>query len=160
MPTTTSPARQSALTDLFTTALEGGIGYWSLASGYRWDCAWEDQGVWLLPCEPEDSDHWRECAAKFKIGTRVDEVAGEPVVALRLTPAMMGTGLGRLTKACPGRQTNCGDSFVKLSRTLGTEDQSDYDAGDADVICQFALGFFDVYVGRGEMNGRTMETYG
>lgn len=159
--TATSPARQEALTDLFTTALEGGIGYWSFAAEYKWDAPYEDRGVWLMPCEAEDSDDWRAAAAKFKLATREATVYDEPVVALRLTPAMMGTGLGRLTKACPGRRTNCGDTFVKLARTLGTDNQCDYDAGDADVIAQFALGMYAVYNAPGQpLDGTTMETYG
>ena len=32
-----SPERIQFLTDVFTTALEGGIGYWSECSYYRWE---------------------------------------------------------------------------------------------------------------------------
>lgn len=140
--TETLTEKQVALVDLFSTAIEGGVNYWASVSGYRWSerFAWADKGADLTETEYEDGE------------TR------------RLTPALMLTGLNRVAKLCPGRRTNCGDTFAKLARTLGTDDQSDYDAGDADVIAQFGLGMYATYESRrgadDPMHGKVMETYG
>ena len=37
MTRTRTPARNSFLADIITTAVEGGIGYWSIALEYRWN---------------------------------------------------------------------------------------------------------------------------
>lgn len=144
--------RQENLTDLFTTALEGGIGYWSVAYAYKHTCPYADRYALLAPCEDDDLDMWRES------GVRIQTHAvgpGQTVEVAVLTPAKMGTGLWKLAKACPQRRTSSGVTFATLSRHLGSDDFDDYDAGDADVIAQFALGLVTVHD-----DGHTTEIYG
>jgi hypothetical protein len=145
--------RQQNLTDLFTTALEGGIGYWSLAYAYRWDCPWEARHALLAPCADGDTaEDWRTIGVTMKTHAIGPDETVEVAV---LTPAMMGTGLAKLAKASPDRRTACGTTFGALSRLIGSDDFPDYDAGDADTIAQWALGLTSTWA-----DGRRVEIYG
>jgi hypothetical protein len=133
MSNVTDTARQQNLTDLFTTAIEGGINYWGSVSEYHWDRAWGERYAVVHDLEGDDL----------------------PEGGKRLTPEMMGTGLAKLATASPQRRTACGTTFAALSRRLGSDDFPDFDATDADTIAQWALGLTSVWA-----DGRRVELFG
>ena len=111
-------SRQRNLTDLFVTAVEGGINYWSRVGGYVWDAPYAKRGVTVY--EFGDSD--------------------VPTAEYRLTPALMGKGLSLWAKNRPTALTQCGASVLGMAKTIGRADfDADYDAIDADIIAQYAL---------------------
>lgn len=141
--TTTLTPREQDLTYLFTTALEGGIGFFSYALNYTWDAPFAEQGADLVPEDPSEAEDWAEIFKAAGIEYRMEEVVTwsgtYTLPCVRLTTAMMGTGLGRLSKDNPRRRTQCGSTFLALSMSLG-KDCEDYDSIDASIIAQFALG--------------------
>jgi hypothetical protein len=108
--------KQQNLTSLFVTAIEGGVNYWARVIEYRWDAPYAERYAVLVDREDEDGTEYR------------------------LTPDMMGTGLGRVAKAWPKHTNECGLGWVKAARSVTTADiGGDFDATDADIVCQFAL---------------------
>jgi hypothetical protein len=123
-----NPVRQQNLTDLFTTACEGGIQYWATVEHYR----------------RSDGDF---AANRARI---VDHVArdedGQPEEACRhlLTAELIGVALRRVAALpaetfalTPGWKQH----LTKLHFAAGKPyfDDLDYDATDADVIAQVAV---------------------
>jgi hypothetical protein len=121
---TPAPARQ-ALLDVFVTALEGGIGYWSVCRRYRW----------ALPDGEEDLDGFHAVIEETESGDDVPPVH-------RIDAAVILRGLQRL--AAPG------DGYrdvraVARAILAGDEDATcDCDAEVADCIVQ--AGLFDEVV--------------
>lgn len=59
-PTKTPSATDQMYFDLFTTALEGGIGYWSQCSKYRWSNEDGSEDVRGFIAVIHDADEWDE----------------------------------------------------------------------------------------------------
>jgi hypothetical protein len=111
--------------DLFTTALEGGIGYWSSADSYHWandDDSEDVIGFYAVIVDREADD-------------------GKP---LRLDRDVMARGY-RLATSSEWRN-RIGWSCDKPPVVITADTDWDYDAGDADVIAQLGL-FGDVIYG-------------
>lgn len=137
---TLDSTREQAYFDIFSTALEGGIGYWSRCKTYHWT---NDQGM------TEDLAGYH---AEIYDVERVIEEGPLPTGA---------TGAGRLqderyalyridraaiTKGITAFARKFGDSgrdsyFARAARNLGQErwDHLDYDASIADAIVQLGL---------------------
>lgn len=113
------------LRDWFTTAFEGGIGYWARAETYRWDVAdpAEVQAV-IVPADAEDDEFERTTVtlATIKDGL-VKIAAGETTAPHRLV------GLCTVILREIGRGT----------RWLDLDEASDFDADDADAVVQIAV---------------------
>lgn len=113
-----SAERVQFLSDVMTTAVEGGINYWAAVSEYRWDLdKYTPEQVGVTVYDQEDDD-WPE------EGRRVDL-------------DVIARGIGVLKKA-----GGCGDpdywkQFLLADRTNGED--GDYDAGMADCILQAGL---------------------
>ncbi len=106
--------RERNLTDLFVTAIEGGVNYWARVTEYRWNRPYGERYAVLV--DMEDGTEYR------------------------LTPADMAKGLRRWHKAMPTRKTACGVALAKLVRTMNGEDFGfGFDAIDADCVAQYAL---------------------
>lgn len=110
--------------DLFTTALEGGIGYWSVCSEYHWcnEDGTEDLRGFFAIIEdsedmPEDPDDY-EC---------------NPIRIDRST-MVMGYELARTDW-----RDRISWSCDKPPFIPSADNDWDYDAGDADVIVQLGL---------------------
>lgn len=110
---------------LFTTALEGGIGYWSAASSYHWSRGDDDDllGFYADIEDMEDGD------ALYRISRNTMRRGYELAIS-----ANWCDRLNWSTESPPS-----------LLDTEGIEDW-DYDAGDADMIVQLGL-FGDVRYG-------------
>ena len=117
----TSP-RDQLLFDIFTTALEGGIGYWSQASAYHWQST-DDAGSY----NGDDVQGFYAVVREYDEDTdlRIDRA----VVAKGYTLATSGTWLGRIAWS----------SSEKPPLVITTDTDWDFDAGDADVIVQLGL---------------------
>ena len=114
--TLTCDVSKDALHGLFTTALEGGIGYWSVCTQYRWS----------LPDGEDDLDGFF---------ATVEETETDDAPTHRIDAACILRGL--LFFAQPGK----GYGHVRrVARAvlMGDEDV-DYDAEDADCIVQAGL---------------------
>jgi hypothetical protein len=116
--------RDQALADVFTTALEGGIGYWSQCSRYAWsvDGTLEGQARDFVAVitETEDED--------------------QPVHIIDRTVIARG-----IRKAY--EHGNWADYHATALRMLnfGRYDEADYDSDTADLIVQFGLFGEQVY---------------
>jgi hypothetical protein len=113
-----SEARTEFLTDMLTTAVEGGIQYWAQVVSYRWDCPAAARHVTIIEHENTDQDD-------------------PPKITVTLD--MIASALGRFMRDEDGCRfvESAGDGQVKLAnRTNG--DDGDVDAGDADCILQIA----------------------
>jgi hypothetical protein len=116
---TPAPVRQ-ALLDVFVTALEGGIGYWSVCRRYRW----------ALPDGEEDLDGFHAVIEETESGDDVPPVH-------RIDAAVILRGL--LLLAAPGEGYS---HFRAVARALlAGDDEVDYDAEVADAVVQ--AGLFD-----------------
>jgi len=122
MSDTTAPtALDQLLLDLFTTALEGGINYWSVCSFYRW---------WSLDAEPLTESDYRDFYAD--IVSEDEDWEG----TLRIDRNVLRKGYGLATG--PWRN-KLAWSTDKPPVVVGPETDWDYDAGDADMIVQLGL---------------------
>ena len=114
--TLTCNVDKQTLHGLFTTALEGGIGYWSVASAYHW----------RLPNGEDDLDGFyadvEETEVRDPVAHRID--ADTILCGLRYF-AQPGDGYRRVRA-------------VARAILLG-DDEVDYDADDADAIVQAGL---------------------
>jgi hypothetical protein len=107
--------RDQLYADLFTTALEGGIGYWSTCSNYRWtkdDGTPDVTGFEAVIIEDEEYEHHGINRSTISRGYRL--ATGEWRDRLRWS-----------TEPPP--------------RFITEEVDWDYDAGDADMIVQLGL---------------------
>jgi hypothetical protein len=124
--------KNQLLFDLFTTALEGGIGYWSECDDYKWEAAVNDR---------------RELVAADAYHAKIREIDYD---ADRETPytinhEVMRVGFSRATT--PPWRDRIGWSSGEKPPLVVTDDTDwDFDAGDADCIVQLGL-FNDVRYG-------------
>lgn len=116
--TTEHTTRDQYMLDIFTTALEGGIGYWSVAKSYHWSKDGQDdhQGFRAEIVETDDDGD--------ETGTHV------------IDRAVIVKGYG-LAAGKYRRLVNWSTEAPPLVITSDTD--WDYDAGDADVIVQLGL---------------------
>jgi hypothetical protein len=112
------------LFDIFVTALEGGIGYWSVCSDYHWQ---NEDGT-------EDLDG-------FYATIQVHD--DEEVDEYRVDADVLRTGLLRCLQGNVERvkylSKNVRVLAILMSLDVPFTDYIDYDAGDADQIVQCAL---------------------
>jgi hypothetical protein len=124
-PTTlATTAREQALNDLFTTALEGGIGYWSACSVYRWSI---------------DVDGRQEQARDFV--AVVTDIEDEDAPEFVIDRDVMRRGAQRLYRHLIGLGDEANRYHLRAMRDFnsGKWDEFDYDAETADMIVQFGL---------------------
>jgi len=126
-PLPTKPAttrRAQAIGDLFTTALEGGIGYWSTCSVYRWSV---------------DVDGRQEQAEDFiaVITETEDEDEPEHVIDYHV----VRRGANRLYKHLIDLGDSANQYHLRAMRDLarGNWDDLDFDADTADMAVQLGL---------------------
>jgi hypothetical protein len=113
-------ARDKALGDIFTTALEGGIGYWSACSVYRWSV-----------------DGTLDGAARDFIAV-VQDAEDEDGTEYVIDRAVIAKGLDRAyTRRAKGHSDYHAQALKALH--FGRYDEADYDADTADLIVQFGL---------------------
>jgi hypothetical protein len=123
-----SAEREQFLSDVMTTAVEGGINYWASVSDYRWDAPFDQQGVTVY-------DH------------SGDEL---PPEGKRVTPEDIASAISKMRANKDGlfawahRSESYWVQFWLADRTNGED--GDYDAGIADCILQVAV-FGDVIFG-------------
>lgn len=111
----TKTAREEFLDDIIITAIEGGIGYWSVCHKYEWDGKPE---VTAVIQEFDESD---------------GEVTG-PKITLNRDLIIKG-----INKVLAG-ESGVADRMVKLiAGANATNDGGDIDADGADVIVQAAI---------------------
>ena len=107
--TTRSAARVEFLTDVYTTALEGGIGYWAECSEYQWSTI--QRAV-------------------------IHDTAADDDRAHVITLDTIARGLAAITT---GRITLSDGHRHRITTADRTNDAADLDANDADLIVQAAL---------------------
>lgn len=116
-------------TDILTTAVEGGIGYWSAASSYDWDCAVEDRGVTLVIDDVS--------ADEVVIPTITSDV---DTVTVRLTLRDIDRGVKKVIGgAVPKTYSSLVENALTLRDTCPDNGLGDIDADVADIIVQVAL---------------------
>jgi hypothetical protein len=119
-----SDERNQFLTDVLTTAVEGGINYWAAVSGYQWDVPLGQAHVDVWETEETDDDygtHWPDTYFPHRV--TVDTIA---------------KGIGILVAERKGHSpASYWHQFVLANRTNGEE--GDYDAGIADDILQAGI---------------------
>lgn len=131
------------LIDLFNTALEGGIGYWSKCDVYHWinDDDSEDLTGFHALIVPVENDTWDDELGlndgSMPTGSEVVVVDAEGRV--RIDGSTMLKGIQRALAA--GMFTE-----ILVPWGLGDRDNVDYDADVADVIVQMGL-FAEVVYG-------------
>jgi len=116
--------REKALNDVFTTALEGGIGYWSQCSRYFWSTNGELNGQ----------------AADFI--AVVQDVEDDEGTAYVIDAAVIASGI-RKAYAHGGWADYHATALRMLN--FGKWDEVDYDSDTADLIVQFGLFGEQVY---------------
>jgi hypothetical protein len=125
LPTTLATTeREKALNTVFTTALEGGINYWSACSVYRWSV---------------DVDGRQEEAKDFiaVITETEDEDEPEHVIDYHV----VRRGANRLYKHLIDLGDEANQYHLRAMRDLarGNWDDLDFDADTADMVVQFGL---------------------
>ena len=155
-PLTIPESRRAVLHGYFTTALEGGIGYWSACKKYQWmlpkDQAETDQYGYRPPdlenfyaiLAPTEDDCW---------GVWPDDEEKDKA-NLRLDAAAMERGAKLFMRYCNGEVDTHGQEVPEdLQRPISQDHywrqwmafdvsggvSGDFDAGGADAIVQFAL---------------------
>jgi hypothetical protein len=112
-----SEARDQLLHDLFTTGLEGGIGYWCWCKSYRWSTDGGStpdlHGFRAVICDPEEE---------------TDHVVDRKVVAK-----------GYRLATHEWRDKLAWSSSGKPPLVITDDTDWDFDAGDADMIVQLGL---------------------
>jgi hypothetical protein len=152
---TISPQRKQFLLDLFTTALEGGIGYWSECSKYHWhlDPIIDKHGNQQIP---DDIDGFYATIHPIEDGQwGVFDGGDEDSRPLTIDLTVMERG-ARLMNFyvqgvvdCQGKQVPLGEIQPPLDEKhyywqyveayCSNGDDGDYDAGVADMVVQFGL---------------------
>lgn len=135
--TAKSPERIEFLTDILITAVEGGIGYWSQADGYRWDAdrwPYAERGVTLyIPASDVDATDYR-----LPVGHGLIETWGEetPAYTVRVDLDAIAAGIGLITSGEAGvHKDYIGDVFAASVEN----DSGNLDATAADLIVQAAV---------------------
>ena len=118
--------RRDFLAGIITTAVEGGIGYWSLAQDYRWFFPTIDGGT-AVPGENGTAN------AHVTLHPNVDEESDfEPVT---ITVEKIEEALGKIRR----EQVQLNGTLRRLIyRGDATNEGGDIDAGAADAIVQIA----------------------
>ena len=139
--------RNELFLGLFTTALEGGIGYWSQALSYHWcnDGGTEDyEGFNALVVDTEE----HECLSTRRDDAGVlhaychEEGCDGKDVGLLINRDVIAKGYRLATS--PAWRNALAWSSDKPPLVITEDTDWDYDAGDADMIVQ--LGLFDKVV--------------
>jgi hypothetical protein len=135
--TAKSPERIEFLTDILITAVEGGIGYWSLAEGYRVDPVrwpYAERGVTLyIPAHEVDASDYRLPIGHGLIDSWNEEI---PAYTVRVDLDAIAAGIGLITRGETGvHKDYIGDIFTASM----TNDSGDLDANAADLIVQAAV---------------------
>lgn len=104
-----------ALQDVFHTALEGGISYWSTCSAYKHEGLAPSE-VYAVIHDSEDEDK-----------------------EYRVTIETIREGLRAIVSAKVKYNLDEGDAVRRLAVGILTDEDYDYDAGDADDIVQAGL---------------------
>jgi len=114
--------RDLALNGVFTTALEGGIGYWSTCSVYRW-------GV----TDPERADRLVEALDFVAV---IRETEDEDAPEYVIDRGVIARGIREAKK-----RGNWAEYHARALNdlTFGKWDDLDYDADTADLIVQMGL---------------------
>jgi hypothetical protein len=117
-------AREQALNDLFTTALEGGIGYWSTCSVYRWSV---------------DVDGRQEQAIDFV--AVVQDIEDDEGTEYVIDQHVIRRGQQRLYRHLIdlGEQANRYQLQAMRDFNRGKWDDLDCDADTGDLVVQFGL---------------------
>jgi len=118
-----SEARKELLHDIFVTALEGGIGYWSVAKSYRWS-----KGAATIERKLEaDLDNFKAVIVSSEGDWPGEKVIDAAVIARGMNKIMSGalSGNKTLTK--------------KVWKSIEDPENADFDALDADAIVQIGL---------------------
>jgi len=119
-------ARDQALADVFTTALEGGIGYWSVCSRYKW---------YVGP----DADLDKQ-AKDFIAVIEVTEDDDAPTYVIDAGVIARG-----IRKAYAHGNWATYHATALRNLNFGKWDEADYDSDTADLIVQFGLFGEQVY---------------
>jgi hypothetical protein len=115
-PIVATTPRDKILNDVFTTALEGGIGYWSTCSAYKWSDG--------------DGNPIREFSAT---------ITTEEGDTFTITREVIARGI-RLAYERYGKGENGYQARALRALHFGKYDEADYDADTADWIVQMGLG--------------------
>lgn len=114
--------RQQFLFDVFVTAMEGGIGYWSIASEYHWQNENKEdlEGFYALisDCEAEDDED-----GEFPKDSRIDQ-------------DVIVKGINKIIKGEVKISDVIRQRIIEASRN---NDAGEIDANDADCIVQVGL---------------------
>lgn len=124
--------RLQYLHDIMVTAVEGGVGYWSVAETVR----------------SSNDDHWYEsytlwCSEGGKEPVSCGNGTDDPCKGHQVTPDVVakGLGLGTLTKA-EGEAQDIGWAYSQREHVILANRESDageIDADDADCIVQLGV---------------------
>lgn len=116
--------REEFLSDILTTAIEGGVGYWSYTEDYRWDLekySADEIGATLSDCNDEDDPDF-------------------PPTRVTLDTIAKGIGVIKQMENAPNYFGDGGSywkQFLLADRTNGED--GDYDSIVADWIVQAGL---------------------
>ena len=111
--------RDVALADVFTTALEGGIGYWSQCSRYKWSVDGTLDG---------------QARDFIAVITETGDGDGTDVFVIDRTVIARG-----IRKAYEHGNWNDYQATALRMLNFGRWDEADYDADTADLVVQFGL---------------------
>lgn len=119
-----STPREQMLNDVFTTALEGGIGYWSRAQTYRWSDG--------------DPDNPR---AINEFSARIEDAQDEDFNPVTIDAEVIKRGIRKAWQDAQRHKDTMTEYQYAARRdlALGKYDELDYDADTADHIVQFGL---------------------
>jgi len=121
--TTPTRERKQLLCDIFTTALEGGIGYWSAAEEYHWRLDVPDETPFD---ESQDLDGFYAVIEDLEDGK-----------VYRIDADVIRMGIGYIADGIAQVRSDIRATVLLLDRTNGEE--GDYDAETADCIVQAGL---------------------
>lgn len=127
----TTPRDQLYL-DIFNTALEGGINYWSRTDSYHW----------MLP--PPDGDLFGPEDHKGFYADIIETGDGDDWVAHHIDRTVIARGYSLACRP-PWRDRIHWSSGDSPPLDIDRDTDWDFDAGDADVIVQLGLGLIDEY---------------
>lgn len=135
--TTKSPARIQFLTDVLTTAVEGGIGYWSRAEDYCWSVEDPAERGVTLHVSAEDIEPG-DLTLPFGHSTGTDSWSGEtiPFYTVRVGLPDIARGVGIVTR---GEAGVASDYVGRIHGASIENDCGDMDALDADIVVQAAI---------------------
>ena len=154
MTTTMTDDRKRFLLYMFTTALEGGIGYWSVAEEYHWandkaggDPAGDINGFFAVLSANDDDGNWGvDKAYQPRIAgdpIKLDCGAGELTVDLKVMERGMNLFVDKVIEATKSEDPNAPFSRKYLRQAvtqwLSNGEDGDSDADVADLVVQLGL---------------------